>query len=238
MARVQQPPAPNAPPKAPNPLELAIYEFEKKAREYHQSLAQKAPKDETPEQTAARRAALQRDLDHLKSERTRIVHMTQIQRQLEEYRERCRNSSPEELAREPHHPTDDLVINMAAAGEPKPSPYHDAHHIIPGKGRWRQDEIAQARTNLHLAGIGIQDPQNGVYLPRDKAHKGHWSAPKAPAHKEIHRYNYETWIFAKFSEPLPTIAFEAALLMVKTQLKTGEHPKEILKPKDPAWNGQ
>ncbi|AMX03504.1 AHH domain-containing protein [Microbulbifer thermotolerans] len=81
---------------------------------------------------------------------------------------------------------------------------------------------------MHLAGIGIQDPRNGIYLPITKAHKGHWSAPKAPAHTEIHRFNYETWIYTKFSRPLPTLAFEAVLLVVKTQLKNGEHPKKIL----------
>ncbi|MCX2782246.1 AHH domain-containing protein [Microbulbifer thermotolerans] len=140
--------------------------------------------------------------------------------------------------KESHHPTDDLVTHMAAVGEPKPSPYHDAHHIIPGKGRWLQEEIAQARANMHLAGIGIQDPRNGIFLPRTKAHKGHWSAPKAPAHKEIHRYNYETWIFDKFQFELPPLAFEAELLIVKTQLKTGGHPKKILEPKDPGWDGQ
>ncbi|WP_250460300.1 AHH domain-containing protein [Microbulbifer litoralis] len=239
MDGLLQPPAPNAPPKAPSPLELAIYQFEQKCQEYHLGKAKAAPNDETPEQAKARNAAFHRDWEHLQSERTRIVALTQIQAELEQYRESNKSKSAREMSKEAHHPTDDLAKYLAAVAEPKPSPYHDAHHVIPGKGRWLQDRIANARLNMHLHGIGVSDPKNGAWLPRNIEHKGHWATPKAPAHKEIHRYNYETWISVKFErDGLPKIAFEAELRDIKMKLKYGGYPPEITMPKDSSWRGE
>ncbi|WKT59940.1 AHH domain-containing protein [Microbulbifer thermotolerans] len=232
MAGFQQPPAPNSPPKAPTPLELAIYEFEKRAKAYHQRLAESAPPDESPSQAKAREAACQRDLEHLECERTRIRALVQIQAQLEQYRADCKKKSFKELLAEPHHPTRKLAKHMTAAAEPKPSPHHDPHHIIPGKGRWLQSLIVEARLSMHICGIGINDPLNGVWLPRDRRYKGHWATPKAPAHKELHRYKYEEWIAQKFRKSLPVEAFKGELRLVKAMLKGGGYPPSIVQPKN------
>ncbi|AWF82575.1 hypothetical protein BTJ40_18155 [Microbulbifer sp. A4B17] len=95
-----------------------------------------------------------------------------------------------------------------------------------------------ARLNLHAHGVGINDPVNGVWLPRKYEYKGHWATPKAPAHKEIHRYNYETWIVAKFSQSgLPELVLRNRLREVKTRLKHGGYPQQITKAKDCEWDG-
>lgn len=86
------------------------------------------------------------------------------QQSLESYRAESEGSSVKELAEEEHHPTEKLAKFLRAAGEPKPTSYHEAHHIVCGKGRYRQRLTYAARLRMHSFGIGINDPTNGVWL--------------------------------------------------------------------------
>ena len=104
-----------------------------------------------------------------------------------------------------HHPTSDLAKYLSAIGEPKPTNLHEAHHIISGEGRYNKAAIMDARLNLHLVGIGINDPFNGIWLINFmKNKKIDWSTPEAPPHRKIHRFNYETWIGATLGENMVT----------------------------------
>jgi A nuclease family of the HNH/ENDO VII superfamily with conserved AHH len=235
--RIIQPDAPNSPPKSPCPLELAIYQFEQKAKGYHQLKT-----NSCDNLSANKRAELDNQLEcnlrHLKSERERISILSKLQANLESYRKSSTKSDAVGLLKEKHHPTDKLANHLRAVGEPRPGLKHDAHHIIPGKGRWQQKPLIAARLNLHFHGVGIHDPLNGVWLPRNREDKGHWATPKAPAHKEIHRYNYETWISRKFSVTnLSKGAFIASLRDIKRLLKYGGYDAKITAKKDPNWVG-
>jgi hypothetical protein len=82
---------------------------------------------------------------------------------------------------------------------------------------------------------------SGVFqsYPREYEDKGHWATPEAPAHREIHRCNYETWIINKFATPgLTERVVIDRLRECKTMLKYGGYPPEIVKPKDATWNGE
>lgn len=241
--RIEQPPAPNSRPKTTNPLALAIYDFEQKAKKFHDKQALNAPENETPEARKARENRREVDFAHLKSERTRIRQFATIQAELELYKKTNQALSETDagidtLMGEAHHPTDDLNTHLAAIAEPKPSIRHDAHHIVMGKGKYQQAQMMDARLALHLHGIGINDPRNGVWLPREYKDKGHWATPGAPAHKEIHRYNYETWIIGKFAVPeISKRVLIDRLRECKTMLKYGGYPPEIVMPKDTEWTG-
>ncbi|MGR5271334.1 AHH domain-containing protein [Vibrio alginolyticus] len=216
-------------PSNPTPLELAIYNFEKLALAYNKNLNSKN------KQSTER---LKRDWEHLQRERLRISIQAELQKELEHYREQSRNTDPEILAEQPHHPTRTLARNLTAIAEPKPSPDHDPHHIVMGKGRWRAYDMMKTRLALHAVGIGINDPTNGVWLPRRKSDKGHWATPKAPAHKDIHRFNYETWIVTAIGTHIQDAhTIKNKLRHVKVSIKNGTHPPQILKSKDPSWNG-
>lgn len=237
MMRIQQPDAPNSPPKAASPLEMAIYNFEQQAKRHHK-LKAKSKKNLSEAESSKLQNQLKSDLEHLQRERDRLTLLASLQAQVEGYREKNLSASPEDLLKEKHHPTKKLSEHLRAVGEPQPSDRHDAHHIIPGKGRWRQKPLITARLNLHLHGVGINDPFNGVWLPRNKEDRGHCATPKAPAHKEIHRFNYETWIVSKFAiSTLPKQAFLANLRGVKQVLKYGGFPDKIVAPKDANWSG-
>lgn len=234
----QSPLIPQPRPSEPSALDLAIHRFEQQARKYHYNKSQAAPANETAEQKAARQKAFERDWDHLQKEKIRISTLAALQQNLEEYREDSKNKTTAELVKEPHHPTRKLANNLTAIAEPKPSPDHDPHHIIMGKGRWLVAQMMRARLNLHAHGIGINDPINGIWLPRNNKDAGHWATPGAPAHKKIHRYNYEQWVTRILrARGLSEVVVRNQLRDIKHKLKTGTYPIEITLPKDTEWEG-
>ncbi|GAB1260347.1 AHH domain-containing protein [Aurantivibrio plasticivorans] len=147
-----------------------------------------------------------RDKEHertkrlLDSQRMNAEAVASIQAKLDEYRDQGKRLVSERgatgiegrkvLEQEKHHPTRKLGRYMIADGNPKPSPEHAAHHIVPGKGRTQ--EPYRARAHMHTRGIRINDPDNGVWLPRYKKHTPHWSMPEALSHLEYHTIGYET----------------------------------------------
>ncbi|WP_428818812.1 AHH domain-containing protein [Microbulbifer sp. MCCC 1A16149] len=233
--RFEQPRAPEAPPKYATPFEMAVYEYEKLAHSYHKSRADSARKNESEKSRKQREAEWEATRLHLKKERIRLKSMAGLQAELDAYRAEAAGKSEMALAKEKHHPTRKLEKNMAAADEPKPSPAHVAHHIIPGKGRWIQAAILDVRLSLHEHGVGINDPLNGIYLPDNKDSRHHWATPKAPVHKELHCWNYEHWIVGALPDTLKKNAFMNRLSVIKRQLREGTHPPEIVQKKDANW---
>ncbi|WP_074903808.1 AHH domain-containing protein [Microbulbifer thermotolerans] len=175
-------------------------------------------------------------MDHLRNERRKIAVFAQIQSGLENYQAWGRKQAEEdplELLNEKHHPTKVLAQNMIADGRPKPSNRHSPHHIVQGKGR--HPRTTDTRLNLHLYGIRINDPDNGVWLPRTKFDKGHWSMPDAPAHSEIHTFNYETWINFLIGPIEGELAIRSALIRIRSLLRDGRQPSKITEKKDVNW---
>ena len=111
--KIEQPAAPNSRPKTTNLLALAIYDFEQKAKAFHNEQACGAPKNETPEARKARDNRCKADLAHLQSERTRIRQFAAIQATLEQYKKDNQALSKTDagidvLMNEAHHPTESL----------------------------------------------------------------------------------------------------------------------------------
>ena len=140
-----------------------------------------------------------------------------------------------EFREEKHHPTKKLASNLRASGRPRPSQNHTAHHVVLGKGRTQG--MADARLLMFLYKIRINDPDNGTWLPRAKKDKGHWSMPNAPAHSEIHGYNYETWVTALTQTAMNERAFRAALLRIRSLLRDGRQPLQVTQQKKTDWDG-
>ncbi|MGF1725667.1 hypothetical protein [Photobacterium nomapromontoriensis] len=92
--------------------------------------------------------------------------------------------------------------------------------------------LMRARLQMHIYGLGINDPLNGVWLPRSKAYEGHFTTPKAPPHSRIHRYNYEMWV-GQLAQVRDKKLFVDRLRIIKMKLNHGTHPDKILEKKDP-----
>ncbi|WP_350997940.1 AHH domain-containing protein [Shewanella sp. TB7-MNA-CIBAN-0143] len=220
-------------PIDPTPLDMIIYQYELKARNFHNTKNKATPASESAEQKTQRIAKRDRDWKHLRLERRTIAAHIMMQENLTTYREENKSKNVRELLAERHHPTQKLARNLRAIGEPQPTPIHEAHHIIPGEGRHRKQLVISSRLNLHAYGIGINDPLNGIWLRNfARNNADDWATPESPPHRPIHTYNYETWISSMFSnDNLPEAVFVSRLQSVKRKLKDGSFPPNILEKK-------
>jgi hypothetical protein len=220
-------------PLDPTPLEMIIYQYELKARDFHNSKNKATSLSETADQKAQRIAKRDRDWQHLRLQRRTIAAHAMLQESLTTYRKENKSKNVRELLAEKHHPTQKLAKNLRAIGEPQPTPIHEAHHIIPGEGRHRKELVIRSRLNLHAYGIGINDPLNGIWLRNfTKNTPDDWATPESPPHRPIHTYNYETWISSMFSnDNLPEVVFISRLQSVKRKLRDGSFPTNILEKK-------
>lgn len=217
-------------PSDPTPLEMAIYNYELKARDFHNTKNAQVSLNETAEDRAKRLLQRDQDWNHLRLERRKIAIQARQQEELEKYRTENREKSIKELSQEAHHPTQKLAKNLLAVGEPKPTTMHEPHHIIPGKGRHLKMLMVQCRLNLHAYGIGINDPTNGIWLRNFAKNKpDDWATPDSPSHRPLHTQKYEQWIADFFSnDNLPESVFTKRLSKVKRDLRNGTHPSNIL----------
>jgi hypothetical protein len=214
------------------PLEAAIQRYEEMAKK-HYSL-----KNKTSNLTQVeRKAELKESLKHLETERRHLQNIAVVQSQLDEYRkagmravngtDRQRDATLTMLEDEKHHPTSLLEKYMRAEAVPKPSPYHTAHHIIPGSGQYRKRLIAIARTHIHEYGIRINDPANGVYLLHKDEYTPHWSMPASRGHLTYHTSDYEQWVSSRVTN-IHHIDFLKTELQVIGRLLQQNEPKSAI----------
>lgn len=221
-------------PNNPSVLEMSIYNYELKAKAYHDKKIATSPSDNLEFLDK-----MKRDLEHLKNEKRRLVSLCTVQESLSAYRAHNERASEDELANEDHHPTSKLAKYLTAVGEPKPTVNHEAHHIICGKGQHRQRLMALARLSMHEHGIGINDPINGVWLWNYENNKNEdWATPESVSHRKIHRYNYETWIGYAFANPENKVQFINKLRNIKLRIRIGSMPSNVMTSKDTSWNGK
>ena len=66
-----------------------------------------------------------------------------------------------------------------------------------------------------------------------------WATESAPAHRKLHRYNYESWIGLNLGGQIKPNKeqFSRRLSSMKTHIKTGTLPKSIFDAKDEQWKG-
>lgn len=180
-----------------NLLDQSIDRYDQIARQYFntQSAIENAP----PDVREARQKQLSIIQAHLENQRVNATVLANIQSKLDAYREEGRQATQgtradsrrkrAALEAEPHHPPGVLEKMLKAACRPKPSHRHSAHHIVPGKGRLSR--TYEARVRMHLFGVRINDPDNGVWLPMAIADTPNWAMPESKAHKQYHTDFYE-----------------------------------------------
>ncbi|MGI2180302.1 AHH domain-containing protein [Shewanella frigidimarina] len=221
-------------PSNPSTLELAIFNFELKAKSYYDTKQKNDNSKELLKQ-------LERDYQHLQTQKKQIESVAIAQAYLAKYRSSNQVAGVDVLLAEAHHPTDKLGKYLFVTGEPQPTINHEAHHIIPGKGRFLQPQVLAARMNMHIMGIGINDPFNGTWLinfMRNK--KFDWATKNAPSHRKLHRKNYESWIgntLGSRSNTTTRSHFLNKLRSVKQHIKTGTIPEYIFDSSDTLWKG-
>lgn len=223
------------------PVERTLRAFEIAAKEYH---ALKASKPNLTQTKADLDKELQRRLRDLEQRIDQLAVQSAVDEQVERQKElmkyQLNNSSGTQASEdwmhnEKHHPTSLLRDRMMAIGDVPPDSNVACHHIVEGRGKTIQDpnttekkriqtrEAIQSRARLHLAGIGINDPANGVYLPKNINHVPHWCFPKALPHDNIHTYAYERFVFSRIRRIKDRQSMTQALRDIRTILQEGSN---------------
>lgn len=208
-----------------SPLDMAIEEFKKQAKDYHQN---KKTVCATEEEQKKLDEKLNADFLFLDSQRMTIECMAQVKERLDEYRKQSRRKGAlDDLKQEEHHPTDTLQEFMKLEGYPAPDGNCDCHHIIPGTGKDKALAI-QARLKLHMCGVGINDPDNGVWLPASMDYVPHWAMKRALPHANIHTKKYDRWVADKMRAARDEVSARVVLGNLRRDLVNGDVPKENL----------
>jgi len=184
-------------------FEAALDEHERRAREFYVMDSQSSVEVD-------RKKALAESRAFLAMERAKLSTISSTQARLREYRAQgmlahkdnsdmwSRADALDVMAAEDHHPTKVLEQNMAAEGVPKPSSQPTAHHICPGKGKLL-DTTREARDHLHIHGIRINDPANGVYLIHKDKDTPHWDISASRGHRKYHTHDYEELLWKRLA---------------------------------------
>lgn len=103
---------------------------------------------------------------------------------------------------------------VKATSQPRPASAC-AHHIV----ALRDPEAMNSRVLLFGWGIGINDADNGVFLPRDRA--GLPGYPSAPRHNPHHRVAYHLAVYDELQYAENTDEGRATLRFLKAKILSG-----------------
>lgn len=163
---------------------------------------------------------------HLDIERMYVQNLAQITERLEEYYGIVDNPKYN-LETDDKHQSQRLGENMRAVGRAKPTERYDAHAIVSGT------HINAAIPRLILAEyrVGLDDPDNGVWLPRsgnDSRKSLCWATPGAVPHSRTHRKSYYFWVRQLLTPLTSRRLVKEKLRNIGDRLAKGKVDKKIL----------
>lgn len=160
---------------------------------------------------------------HLTAELNYISCIAQVQAGLAKYKSDARSMCDQTIESE-QHSSARLGEFLRASGKPKPDDRVDAHAIVAGG----HTAAARIRGLMAALKIRVDDPDNGMWMPRRSADTPHWAFPKCPPHSRIHRFNYYFWLRTVLLGLRDEVQFRHALRMVARQLEQGTHPAYVM----------
>lgn len=116
-----------------------------------------------------------------------------------------------------------LAENLEAVGEPRPSQYHEPHHIVP-ENDVRAD---RAREILEGAGVGVHDANNGVWLARTSrgvASESGITGGAFTSHDSIHTTRYMTELTGRLESAQAADRVVDEMQLVKLEIELGIFP--------------
>lgn len=134
---------------------------------------------------------------------------------LSKYQAECKGMTPQQLLKEGHDPKR-LSRHLKATGLAR-SPNVAAHAIVSGS----HPNAKAARKILAKFKIRIDDPDNGVYLPRDARFIPHEKMPDAANHAEIHTDEYYINVTNILNTATSELECRIALTLIAKKLREG-----------------
>lgn len=162
------------------------------------------------------------------SDLNRVRVAAQILYGIEKYRAKVATKTTQELLAEDHSSAR-LASHLVEVFGARPPQCH-AHAIVAGKHKL----CGELRLLMAKLKIGIDDVDNGCWLPENTVATPHPTYPKAPPHSRIHRFNYYVWIYSKLSSVRAAPIFRINLNLISKMLQTGQIPESVMMKKGAA----
>jgi hypothetical protein len=162
----------------------------------------------------------------------KVAVAAQVQAGIDKYRKQIAAKSTDELIFEEHISTR-LAAHLIEAYGARPPRCH-AHAMVAGKHQL----AATLRLMMAKLKIGIDDTDNGCWLPENTAATPHPAFPKAPPHSRIHRYNYYWWINTRLRPIQMESRFRQTLRLISRMLQTGQMPEYVMLKKGAGLPGE
>ncbi len=105
----------------------------------------------------------------------------------------------------------------------RPSKCH-AHAIVAGRHKF----AAPTRALMATLRIGIDDPDNGCWLPENTAATPHPAFLKTPPHSRIHRAAYFQWLRIRLGCIRVEAAFRTQLNIIARMIQNGDLPPQVM----------
>lgn len=195
-------------------LDRAIEEFSNREK-----ILTSQNKKKTRDQSNSEHLYIAKELNILKN-------ISQVQAGLLKYKADAKKMSDSDIENEVHD-SGRLGDYLRAVGKPKPDDRVDAHAIVSGN----HPESAELRGIMGMLKIRVDDPDNGMWIPRRSQDTPHWAFPKCPPHSRIHRFNYYFWLRSLLLLLDDEVHFRHTLKMVARQLEYGTYPDFVMKKK-------
>ena len=162
----------------------------------------------------------QSDLNRVKTE-------AQVHYRIEAYRKGAQGMEISEIESEKHLSAR-MAQHLEDSGDERPHPKCHAHAIVAGK----HPNAVELRSVLAWAGMRIDDPANGCWLPENTAAKALMPPrlKQAVPHSRIHRFNYYFWLGTRIGLA-QTPDFEAlskVLKLIEQQLQNSAFPDYVM----------
>ncbi len=193
-----------------SPLDLAVEESVKLANSLHKQIKKNIAdgKDVTGKELAFRM-----------KEHARLSNMATLQERLDVYRENAKSMTKNEKEKDALKSNTSSILgdHLIAAGKFKPNIYWQAHHIICAK----HASHAFSRSILFSdrLGYGINDPDNGCWLPQKHKYALSTHRPKAVGHAYIHTKRYATFVAAMIAPVKTRLELQGKLKIIEVKLQ-------------------
>jgi A nuclease family of the HNH/ENDO VII superfamily with conserved AHH len=146
------------------------------------------------------------------------ANKAKIDAKLAQYRTDSSSKDAFHLAAE-EHSSKRLGDFMRAIGLVRPGANWEAHHLI--SGSYKEAMGARAILADEEIKMGIDDPDNGCWMPKTKKDARPTIYPNAIPHSRIHREKYYNWIFNLLFNAESALQAGAILKTVRMQLLQG-----------------
>ena len=155
-------------------------------------------------------------LAFITKEKARITNMAKLETQLDNYRDKINKKTDltEKLSESGN--SDKLGNFLSVNGEHRANEHFHAHHIICAK------HASHAGNRYILLALdmkyGINDPENGCWLPTRHKYAVGTHTPRAAGHYFVHTDKYANWVGNQLGNPTSREVLSAKLMSMKNQL--------------------